>query len=217
VQAEGLRLSRERLVTARDAQRRGLERDIREGPERQLREIREELDTVAVGAPDAEARLDALTIRANDTLEGLRDLARGIFPPLLADNGVVAALEAHIRKVGANAEIHAGEAFTADRFDADIEACLYFCALQGIQNVMRHAENTVCIVELEADREEIRFSLSDRGPGFDPMTTPRGMGLDIMQDRIDALEGTLVVTTAPGAGTTIAGTVPIEIPGSLAS
>ncbi len=217
VQAEGLRVSRERLVTARDAQRRGLERDIREGPERQLREIREELHSVAVDDPDAEDRLEALTFRANDTLEGLRDLARGIFPPLLADKGIVAALEAHIRKVSANAEVRATAAFTAERFDADIEACLYFCALQAIQNVMRHAGNTACIVELEADRGEIRFSLSDRGPGFDPSTTPRGMGLDIMQDRIDALEGTLVVTSAPGAGTTIAGTVPIEIPGSFAS
>ena len=216
-QAEGLRVSRERLVTARDAQRRGLERDIREGPERQLREIRVELDTVAVDAPGAEDRLTALTVRANDTLEGLRDLARGIFPPLLADKGVVAALEAHIRKVGANAEVHATPAFAGRRFDADIEACLYFCALQAIQNVMRHAGNTACIVDLEAEGESITFSLSDRGQGFDPTTTPRGMGLDIMQDRIDALEGTLVVTSAPGAGTTIAGTVPIEAAGSLAS
>ena len=217
VQAEGLRVSRERLVTARDAQRRGLERDIREGPERQLREIRDELDEVAVDGPDTESRLDALTARANDTLDGLRDLARGIFPPLLADKGVVAALEAHIRKVGANAEVRASDAFTAQRFDADVEACLYFCALQAIQNVIRHADNTVCIVELEADRGEIAFSLSDPGPGFDPATTRRGMGMDIMQDRIDALEGTLVVTSAPGAGTTIAGTVPIEVPRSLAS
>jgi signal transduction histidine kinase len=217
VQAEGLRVSRERLVTARDAQRRGLERDIREGPERQLREIRDELDEVAIDGPDTSSRLDALTARANDTLEGLRDLARGIFPPLLADKGVVAALEAHIRKVGANAEIRASDAFTAQRFDADVEACLYFCCLQAIQNVIRHAGNPACVVELEADHGEITFSLSDPGPGFDPATTPRGMGMDIMQDRIDALEGTLVVTSAPGAGTTIAGTVPIEVPGSLAS
>jgi len=217
VQAEGLRVSRERLVTARDAQRRGLERDIREGPERQLREIRSELDTVVVGDPDVEERLDGLTARANDTLEGLRDLARGIFPPLLADKGVVAALEAHIRKVGANAGVHASAAFTAGRFDADVEACLYFCALQAIQNVMRHAGNTACIVDLDADGATIRFALRDRGPGFDPATTPRGMGLDIMQDRIDALEGTLVVTSARGLGTTIAGTVPIERAGRLAS
>ncbi|MGZ5349398.1 MAG: ATP-binding protein [Actinomycetota bacterium] len=217
VQAEGLRVSRERLVTARDAQRRGLERDIREGPERQLREIRGELDTVAVEDPGTAERLDGLTARANDTLEGLRDLARGIFPPLLADKGVVAALEAHVRKVGANAGVRATTPFAGRRFDADVEACLYFCCLQAIQNVMRHAGNTGCIVELGVDREEIRFSLSDRGPGFDPRATPRGMGLDIMQDRIDALEGTLVVTSAPGAGTTIAGTVPIEVPGSFAS
>jgi signal transduction histidine kinase len=217
VQTEGLRVSRERLVTARDAQRRGLERDIREGPERQLREIRAELDGVTVDQPDAEDRLDMLTARANDTLEGLRDLARGIFPPLLADKGVVAALEAHIRKVGANAEVHASEAFTAERFDADVEACLYFCALQAVQNVMRHAGNTACIVDLDADGATIHFALTDRGPGFDPATTPRGMGMDIMQDRIDALEGKLVVTSAPGTGTTIAGTVPIVGQRTLAS
>jgi signal transduction histidine kinase len=209
VQAEGLRVSRERLVTARDAQRRGLERDIREGPERQLREIRTELSSVALDEPDAEGRLDQLTARANDTLEGLRDLARGIFPPLLADKGVVAALEAHVRKVGALAEIHATPAFTAQRFDDDVEACLYFCSLQAIQNVVRHAANIPCTVELEANASTIRFSVSDEGPGFDPTTTPRGMGMDIMQDRIDALEGELVVTSSPGAGTTVTGSVPL--------
>jgi len=211
VQAEGLRISRERLVTARDAQRRGLERDIREGPERQLQEIRGGLNTVVVDEPAvAEERLDALTARANDTLDGLRDLARGIFPPLLADKGVVAALEAHIRKVGANAQVHATPAFTADRFDADVEACLYFCSLQAIQNVLRHAGNAACTVALDADPAAIRFALSDRGAGFDPANTPRGMGIDIMQDRIDALEGELVVTSAPGVGTTIEGTVPLS-------
>lgn len=217
VQTEGLRVSRERLVTARDAQRRGLERDIREGPERQLREIREELDTVVVGQPGVEDHLDTLTVRANDTLEGLRDLARGIFPPLLADKGVVAALEAHIRKVGANAEVSATPAFADQRFDADVEACLYFCALQAIQNVVRHAGNAACTVALDADAAGIRFALSDGGAGFDPATTPRGMGMDIMQDRIDALEGSLVVTSAPGAGTTIAGTVPVQGQRSFAS
>jgi signal transduction histidine kinase len=211
VQAEGLRVSRERLVTARDAQRRGLERDIREGPERQLREIRTELNSLALDDPDAEGRLDQLTARANDTLEGLRDLARGIFPPLLADKGVVAALEAHIRKVGANAEVRALDGIADQRFDADVEACLYFCSLQAIQNVIRHAGNASCTVLLERDPSMIRFSVSDPGPGFDPATTPRGMGIDIMQDRIDALEGRLAVTSAPGAGTTVAGRIPLTV------
>ena len=136
---------------------------------------------------------------------------------MLADKGVVAALEAHVRKVGANASVRATSPFAGRRFDADVEACLYFCCLQAIQNVMRHAGNTGCVVELDADDAVIRFQLSDRGPGFDTVATPRGMGMDIMQDRIDALEGTLVVTSVPGAGTTIAGTVPMDGHGRLAS
>jgi signal transduction histidine kinase len=208
-QTEALRISRERLVTARDAQRRGLERDIREGPERRLHEIRVGLSAVdPEDQPDAERRLDALTGQANETLEGLRDLARGIFPPLLADQGVVAALEAHIRKVGAHAEIDATPAFTAQRYGADVEACLYFCGLQAIQNVIRHAANAPCTVVLDADGAAVRFEIVDGGSGFDPATTRPGMGMDIMQDRIDALEGELSIESAPGHGTTVAGIVP---------
>ena len=73
------------------------------------------------------------------TLDGLRDLARGIFPPLLAEQGIVAALRAHIRKVGANATVEAAIGFADRRFDADTEAGVYFCCLQAIQNVIRHA------------------------------------------------------------------------------
>jgi GAF domain-containing protein len=102
-QAAALRVSRERLVTARDAQRRGLQRDIHEGPERQLLDIRQRLHGV-----DEPEELDELIVHANDTLDGLRDLARGIFPPLLAEQGIVAALRAHIRKVGANATVESG-------------------------------------------------------------------------------------------------------------
>ncbi len=75
----------------------------------------------------------------NETLDGLRDLARGIFPPLLAEQGIVAALRAHIRKVGANATVEAAIGFADRRFDADTEAGVYFCCLQAIQNVIRHA------------------------------------------------------------------------------
>jgi Histidine kinase-, DNA gyrase B-, and HSP90-like ATPase len=209
VQTERLRISRERLVTARDAQRRGLERDIREGPERQLHEIRGGIATLDVARPaETGSALEALTARANETLEGLRDLARGIFPPLLADQGVVAALEAHVRKVGAHAEVHATPAFTAQRYGADVEACLYFCCLQAIQNVIRHAENAPCTVALDADESVVRFQIVDRGLGFDRSGTPRGMGMDIMQDRIDALEGELSITSVAGRGTTVAGVVP---------
>jgi signal transduction histidine kinase len=197
-QTAALQVSRQRLVTARDAQRRGLERDIHEGPERRLREIRDRLDELGErGNRDPEAlgaELDDLGARSNTTLEGLRDLARGIFPPLLADKGIVPALEAHIRKVGANARVEAPPDLAEARFDADTEACVYFCCLQAIQNVIRHAANASCAVRLSHDSPgSLSFEVCDQGPGFDVDRTARGMGLQIMQDRVDALEGELKV------------------------
>jgi len=217
-----LSLSRQRLVTARDAQRRGLERDIREGPQRQLLAIGRQLATVSTAVTTDQATaltaLDQLGLDATTTLEGLRDLARGIFPPLLADQGVVAALDAHSRKVGAHATIEATPAFAAQRFDVDVEACIYFCCLQAIQNVVRHAGNAAAVVSLDVDPEgangqaprarEVGFEVRDQGPGFDLATTPPGMGMQIMQDRVDALAGELTVTSQPGRGTTVKGRLP---------
>ncbi|MBA3689897.1 MAG: hypothetical protein H0W82_00605, partial [Actinobacteria bacterium] len=135
IQADQLKTSRQRLVTARDAQRRGLERDIREGPRRMLTEIAKGVerarDLAAAAPAESGVELDRLGERANDTLEGLRDLARGIFPPLLADKGIVAALDAHVRKVGVRATLEAEPGFGELRFDDRSEACVYFCCLQA--------------------------------------------------------------------------------------
>jgi signal transduction histidine kinase len=210
-QAAALRLSRERLVTARDAQRRALQRDIEAGAEPELLDIGRRLSEVR--QPDD---LDALVERANATLDELRDLARGIFPPLLADAGIVPALEAHVRKVGARASIEAPAAFSERRFDGDVEACVYFCCLQAIQNVLRHAGNAPTTVRFDVDADDLAFEIADGGPGFDVATQRRGMGLQIIQDRLDALEGSLVVTSSP-SGTRVIGRVPIRRPASAAT
>jgi signal transduction histidine kinase len=211
-QAEQLEVSRRRLVTARDAQRRGLERDIREGPRRELEQIGQTLERASELAPtapaEAVATLDEVTERANAILEGLRDMARGIFPPLLADQGIVLALEAHIRKVDANATLDVASAVRGARFDADVEACAYFVCLQAIQNVLRHAGNAPTIVRLWLEGGDLVFEVADRGPGFDVPTTGGGMGLQIMRDRIDALDGSLELDSARGRGTTVTGRVP---------
>ena len=212
-QSAQLQISRQRLVTARDAQRRGLERDIREGPERRLidigQRVREATTLVERDAAAAEELLDRLGADANTTLEGLRDLARGIFPPLLADKGIVPALEAHIRKVGANATIEASGAFRDRRFDADTEACVYFCCLQAIQNVIRHAANAPCTVQLDLDDHGLVVSVRDEGPGFDADGTPPGMGRQIMRDRVDALDGRFDIDAAPGEGATVTIRLPL--------
>ena len=212
IQADQLKTSRQRLVTARDAQRRGLERDIREGPRAMLNEIASGVDRArdlaAGGDPEtAAAALDRLGEQANATLEGLRDLARGIFPPLLADKGIVAALDAHIRKIGVRATIEAAPGLADLRFDDRAEACVYFCCLQALQNVARHAEDAEAVVRLSASADTITFEIADRGRGFDAGATESGMGLQIMRDRVDALDGTLEVASAPGAGTTVTGQI----------
>ena len=211
IQADQLKASRQRLVTARDAQRRGLERDIREGPRHTLAGIAAGVDRagkLASTEPTAAAEeLDRLGEQANATLEGLRDLARGIFPPLLGDKGIVAALDAHIRKVGVRATLEVAPGLADLRFDDRTEACVYFCCLQALQNVVRHAGDTPAIVRLSAGPQVLTFEVVDRGTGFDPAATDRGMGLQIMQDRVDALEGSLEVVSAPGAGTTVTGRI----------
>jgi signal transduction histidine kinase len=196
-QAVALRASRERLVTARDAQRRGLQRDLHEGPERALIRIGQRLAAAAERPPDeAIAIVDAQLDEATSTLEGLRDLARGIFPPLLAEAGVVPALEAHIRKVGANAVVETADGVRGRRFDADLEACIYFCCLQTIQNVVRHAGNAPSTVHLSTDGDSIVVEIVDTGPGFDPGVASWGMGLAIVKDRVDALDGSLAISSA---------------------
>jgi signal transduction histidine kinase len=212
IQADQLKASRQRLVTARDAQRRGLERDIREGPRHMLTAIATGVDRardLAASSPaDADAELERLGEQANATLEGLRDLARGIFPPLLADKGIVAALDAHIRKTGVRATLEIGPGFTDLRFDDRTEACVYFCCLQALQNVVRHAGNAESVVRLSTAGDSISFQVADRGAGFDPVSTDRGMGLQIMQDRVDALGGSFEVASGAGAGTTVSGRIP---------
>ncbi len=204
VQAAALRASRERLVTARDAQRRGLQRDLHEGPEHALVTIGQQL-LIAQGADtsDTLAIVDHQLERATSTLEGLRDLARGIFPPLLAEAGVVPALEAHIRKVGANATVEADGGMRDRRFDADLEACIYFCGLQTVQNVIRHAGNAPCVVRLAMEGDTISVNIEDDGPGFDPAVTSWGMGLAIVKDRVDALEGSLRIESVEREGTRV--------------
>ena len=210
--SEQLRISRQRLVTARDAQRRQLERDIREGAQGQLLEIAEKLRVATLMItthPEASVLiLDELGEEANVTLDGLRDLARGIFPPLLAEEGVYAALEAHIRKVGMRASIDTAPELDGVRYDPDTEAAVYFCCVQALQNVVRHAGDTIAVVRIACDDGLLEFQVRDEGAGFDAATTPKGMGLQIMTDRMEALGGSLLVESSPGRGTTVTGRVP---------
>jgi signal transduction histidine kinase len=212
-QTEELRRSRARLVTARDAQRRRLERELREGVGAAIGSIRDSVGGDAervVADPDSVIRsLESLGERTSATLEELRDVARGIFPPLLVDRGLAAALDAHLRKLGMIATLHIEPSLSETRFDAPTENAVYFCAVQALQNARRHAAGSSVEVRLEPDGpESIRFVIRDEGRGFDAATAVEGEGTQIMRDRIAALGGSLTIESSPGAGTTVTGRVP---------
>ena len=206
---EELRSSRRRLVAAQDDERRKIERNLHDGAQQQLVALAVQLKlarTMVERDPaKATALLDTLQGSATDALEDLRDLARGIYPPLLADKGLATALEAQARKAAVPVTV---EADGVGRFPADVESAVYFSCLEALQNVAKYADAATARITLSDGSGELRFEIRDDGRGFDPSGTSYGTGLQGIADRLAALGGELVVTSAPGDGTAVAGRLP---------
>jgi signal transduction histidine kinase len=207
---EDLRSSRQRLVAAQDEERRRLERDIHDGAQQQLVALSVKVRLVEdlVGRDDQRARdaLHAILTDTQDALDTLRDLAHGIYPPLLADQGLRAALEAQARKTTLPVTV---EADGAGRFPAEVEAAVYFCVLEALQNVAKYAQASSVRVIVRRWDGDLEFAVIDDGSGFDRDATPLGMGLLNMADRLAAVGGELEVKTRPGHGTNVSGRIPI--------
>jgi signal transduction histidine kinase len=208
---EELRASRRRLVAAQDAERRRLERNIHDGAQQQLvalqvkqRLVEGMIERDPAGALELMTQLQADTADALDTL---RDLARGIYPPLLADQGLGAALESQARKAPVPVSV---DAAGVARYTQDVEAAVYFCALEALNNLAKYADASRARVSLSQNDGMLTFAVSDDGVGFDVARAPSGTGLQGMADRIDAIGGSLEIRSAPGEGTTVLGRVPVE-------
>jgi signal transduction histidine kinase len=208
---EELRASRQRLVAAQDEERRRIERNIHDGVQQQLVALAVKLrlaDTmVDRDAAKAHEALAGLQSDANTTLEDLRDLARGIYPPLLADKGLTTALEAQARKAAVPTTVQ-GDG--AERYPPEVEATVYFCALEALNNVAKYADATRATIHLERTDGHLLFTVTDDGTGFDTSVTSYGTGLRGMADRIEAAGGSLQVTSAVGSGTSVRGSVPVR-------
>jgi signal transduction histidine kinase len=206
---EDLRASRQRLVAAANEARRGLERDLHDGAQQQLIALRITLGLarqVMHDSPDEAAGLLAQTEhQAEGALAELRELARGIYPPLLAGLGLRAALEARADKAALPVTVQADG---TGRYSQDIEAAVYFCILEALQNVAKYAQASAARVILGRDGKFLVFTVEDDGTGFDQAKTSMGTGLQGMTDRLAALGGTLMITSAPGRGTKVTGRVP---------
>jgi signal transduction histidine kinase len=209
---EELRASRQRLVAAQDDERRRLERNIHDGAQQQLVALAVKLRLLGKVADKdgskAKDLADQLRLEAQEALENLRDLARGIYPPLLADRGLAVALEAQARKSPLSVDVVPDG---IDRYPADIEATVYFCVLEALQNAAKYAHASRTLVRLVEEHGNLVFEVEDDGQGFDVAVTPAGTGLQNMSDRIEAVGGRLEVRSAPGEGTTVVGR--ISVPG----
>jgi signal transduction histidine kinase len=150
--------------------------------------------------------LGELQADAAGALENLRDLARGIYPPLLADLGLVAALNAHASKSPKPVAVEAGG---IGRYGQDTEAAVYFCCLEALQNISKYAGASTARICLQARSGTLCFTVSDDGTGYDARHTPMGSGQRNMADRLAALGGRLEVRSAPSQGTTITAHLPL--------
>jgi signal transduction histidine kinase len=205
-----LRASRQRIVAAQDEERRRLERNIHDGAQQQLvaLAVKARLAEAAIGHDvDRERELVAqLGLDATDALENLRELARGIYPPLLADRGLVEALSAQARKSPLAVTVESGR---LGRYPRELEAAAYFCCLEALQNAAKYAGVGDAVVRLTEEDDAVVFVVEDSGAGFDPGRTPYGSGLRNMADRVEALGGTLEVRSIPGRGTRVVGRLPV--------
>jgi signal transduction histidine kinase len=198
-------------VAAQDERARKLERDIHDGAQQQLVALQVKIRladaTLERDAAKTHELLAELQREANDALENLRDLARGIYPPLLADKGLPTALAAQARKSPLPVEV-SGDG--TGRYTPEIESAVYFSCLEALQNVAKYAKASHVIVRLAQANGTLSFEVRDDGDGFDPASTGYGTGLQGIADRLAALGGELVVTSAPGDGTAVAGHLPVE-------
>ncbi len=212
VRNQELAASRLRIVSAADESRRQIERNLHDGAQQHLVALAVKVGLVKqlidADRATAEEMLDQLRGDVQDTLDELRELAHGIYPPLLRDRGLEAALKAAANRSRLPVELVVEE--EVHRHPAETEAAIYFCVLEAMQNAGKHAgDDARLTITISEAGDELRFEVADDGPGFDASTAAMGHGFVNMRDRLGALGGTLVLDTAPGQGSRIKGQVPV--------
>jgi signal transduction histidine kinase len=206
-----LSASRVRLIAAQDAERRRIERDLHDG-------IQQEVVALIAGLRLARNRLsrnqltpDELTDlgdQAREMLRELRELAHGIHPPVLTDNGLVAALESRLTRFPIPVEIIADDGLRGERFSEDVEGAAYFVACESLTNVAKHAGTDGARVRLSRFYNLLCLAVEDNGRGFQPNGARSG-GLANIRDRVEALHGRLTIESQVGAGTSIRAELPL--------
>jgi len=211
-QAGELRESRARIVASGDAERRRVERDLHDGAQQHLVALAINLrlarDIVAEDPAGAGEMLGQMADDVQLTIRDLRELAHGIYPPLLADSGLGDALRAAASRSPLAVSVTVDDG--VGRYPSEVEAAVYFSCLEALQNAAKHAQGAAVEVRLWAESGGLLFAVTDDGPGFDPQAARGGHGFVNMSDRLGAIGGTVRWESEPGKGATISGSVPLE-------
>jgi signal transduction histidine kinase len=213
-QADALRESRARIVASGDAERRRVERNLHDGAQQNLVALAVNLRLARdVVADDPDVTAELLSQMAGDvqrTIQELRELAHGIYPPLLADSGLGEALRAAAnRSPLAAGVVSAG----IGRYSPEIEAAVYFCCLEALQNAAKHAPGARVDIRVWEESGGLLFTVSDDGPGLDADKAASGHGFVNMADRLGAIGGTVRWQSAPGKGAEVRGSIPLVATG----
>jgi signal transduction histidine kinase len=209
-QADALRESRARIVASGDAERRRVERNLHDGAQQHLVALAVNLrlarDIISDDLSAGMEMLDELAGEVQETIQELRELAHGIYPPLLVDSGLVEALRAAAARNPLPVDVVAEG---IGRYSSETEAAIYFCCLEALQNAAKHAVDAEVEVRLWEESGGLLFSVSDNGPGFDVEKAQRGHGYVNMADRLGAIGGTVRWESEPGKGARVNGSVPL--------
>jgi len=209
-QVTELEASRERVLAAADAARRDLENTLDSGPQQQLVALKVKLGPTRkraeqLGATKTAALLTQLEQQAGEAIAAVREFARGIYPPLLEAEGLAVAIGQQARTSALSVSVRSNH---IGRYPREVESAVYFTVLEALQNTTKYANADSATVSLTAVNGTLEFVVTDDGHGFDTATVGFGSGLGGIADRLDTVGGSFTISSDPGCGTTIAGTVP---------
>jgi signal transduction histidine kinase len=208
-----LTASRARLAAVADEERRRIERNLHDGAQQQLLALLARVELargdLAAGNRSVDSELAAIADDLRTVHRDLRELARGVHPAVLTDQGLAEAVRSAMQRLPGPASLHVAPAIEGTRFPPAVEGAAYFLVLEGLTNALRHADGAGVAVELDRSGDSLAVTVRDSGPGFHEDGDGSGSGLVGLRDRLAAVGGTLLVDSRPDAGTTLRGLLPV--------
>ena len=205
-----LRASRARILAAADDERQRIERDLHDGGQQRLVALRIRLELAGAMLDEDPSRAREMLHRLGGDVDAalteLRSLAAGVYPSLLAARGLPDAIRTAALQSPVPASV---EVEGSDRYPSEVETAAYFCCIEALQNVAKHAPEASSVWISIHRNGDLRFEVRDDGEGFDPGGAPEGSGLTNMRDRMQAVGGELGIRSSAGEGTTVVGTIPV--------